>query len=96
MAKLAWDAVTQYADGSPIPPTIILGYKVYWKTPVVGYNNLDVRDVNGALECDLAFLAPDHYELAATCYLGSLESVRSVDLPFVNIPPASPSGLYII
>lgn len=95
MAKLAWDPVTTYADGSPIPPSTVLGYRVYWKTPVEGYNSADVQDVGAATECDLTFLAPDHYGLAATCYLGSMESVRSMDLPFVNIPPASPGGLRI-
>ena len=95
MARLVWDPVTVYADGGAIPPGTVLGYKVYWKTPAAGYNSADVRDVGAAVECDLAFLPPDHYYLAATCYLGTLESVRSIDLPFVNIPPASPSGLRI-
>ncbi len=96
MAKLAWNAVTQYADGVAIPSGIVLGYKVYWKTPTTGYNNLDVMDVVGATELDLAFLQAGHYQLAASCYIGSNESVRSMDLPFVNIPPASPSGLHIL
>ena len=96
MAKLAWDKVITYADGSSISPATVLGYKVYWRTPAVGYNSADVKDVGAALECDLVFLAPDHYNLAASCYLGSLESVRSIDLPFVNIPPTSPVGLHIL
>lgn len=96
MAKLAWDPVTQYTDGMAIPPSIVLGYKVYWKTPTTGYNNLDVMDVVGGTELDLDFLQAGRYQLAVSCYIGSNESVRSMDLPFVNIPPASPSGLHIL
>lgn len=96
MAKLVWDPVTKYADGVTIPAGTVLGYKVYWKTPTSGYNNLDKMDVVGAVELDLSFLPANHYSLAATCYIGSLESVRSIDLPFSNVPPASPSGLHII
>ena len=96
MARLAWDAVIHYSDGVAIPAGVVLGYKVYWHNPTVGYNSADVKDVGAATECDLTFLVPDHYMLAASCYVGALESVRSMDLPFVNIPPASPTGLLII
>jgi hypothetical protein len=93
--KLAWDAVTTYANGAAITPGTVLGYKVYWKTAQVGYNSVDVKDVGTSTECDLTFLLPDLYELAASCYQGTNESVRSMGLPFVNIPPASPVGLYV-
>jgi len=96
MAKLVWDPVTHYTDGVAIPPGTVLGYKVYWKTPTSGYNNLDVMDIVGGIELDLSFLPINRYSLAATCYIGSLESVRSLDLPFSNVLPASPTGLHIL
>jgi hypothetical protein len=96
VAKLTWDSVTKYADGVAIPAGTTLGYKVYWKTSTTGYNSADVMDVVGAVELDLSFLPAKQYQLAVSCYAGSLESVRSLDLPFLGVPPAAPSGLRIL
>jgi hypothetical protein len=95
MAKLVWDPVTRYEDEQPIPNAENVAYKVYWRTPAGGYNNLDMKDAGTNEELDLVFLPKGRYFLAATACLGSLESVRSIDFPFANIPPATPSGLRI-
>lgn len=96
MAKLVWSPVTTYLDGTPILDAETVGYKVYWKTADSGYNNLDVKDAGVLEELDLAFLSIGHYLLAATAVYQGLESVRSLDCPFSNVPPASPSGLNIL
>lgn len=96
MAKLVWDPVTNYVDGTPIPDAETISYKVYWKTADSGYNNLDMKDAGVLEELDLAFLPIGHYSLAATAIYQRLESVRSLDCPFSNVPPASPSGLNIL
>ena len=96
MAKLVWDPVTQYADGAPITNADLVEYNVWWRSGTTGYNSADVRSAGVNEELDLAFLVPGHYNLAVSAKLGALESVRSLDLPFDNVPPASPTGLAIL
>jgi len=96
MAKLAWDPVVAYSDGIPLENPGAVAYKIYWKTPTEGYNSADVKDAGNATELDLSFLPPNRYNLAATTLYAGMESVRSIDLPFSNVPPASPSGLRIL
>jgi hypothetical protein len=96
MAKLVWDAVTTYADGKPILTPLDVQYNVWWRSGAVGYNSVDFRSSGTTEELDLSFLPPNHYNLAVSAKLGTLESVRSIDLPFSNVLPASPVGLAII
>ncbi len=62
--SLAWDAPTQYVDGTTITGPV--GYKVYYGTASGAYTK--IVDVQTALTCDLNSLPHGTWYFAVTCY----------------------------
>jgi len=46
---LSWTPPTEYADGSPMPDTALLGYKIYWSTISGEYTNANSKDIGKPL-----------------------------------------------
>jgi hypothetical protein len=99
-SSLAWDAVTTYTDGTPVPAGTVTEYRVYWqqtKTPVpVPGTTIPSASVAGNVtSVSCSGLAKGQWYAWATAVSANGESGVSAMLPFVIGVLAPPTNLRV-
>ena len=79
-AQLQWDPPTTHKDGSPLSPSEIGGYRVYYgTTPGTYLDSVEVGTATSILISDLRLPAGRTYYLSITVFAdGGLESDHSI------------------
>jgi hypothetical protein len=77
-ATVSWEAPTTRTDGSPLPSSELVGYRVYWGTDPNNLERMDEIDNQGVLSLHIANLEKGtwYFAVTAICSKG-LESPKS-------------------
>lgn len=94
--KLSWNAVTNDAQGTPLPEGVTPTYKVYGALVGSNYTTPNLETAETTATISLASAGAS--KVCVTAHLPDGDSAQSNQVNFTSVPltPAAPTGLVIV